>query len=108
MVIHGLICFTDKHDHIFMPLFENAKFNKGRNKLYKGVAGNLVAFGCKIAFEKGYEGVISFVAKSQLIEHYHNTLGAKPFGCGNRMFIDSRESYILVKQYFKDFNYGKL
>ena len=107
-VIHGLICFTDKQDHIFMPLIESAKFNKGRNKLYKGVAGNLVAFGCKVAFEKGYDGTVSFVAKSQLIEYYHNTLGAKLFGGGNRMFIDTRESYILVKQYFKDFNYGKL
>ena len=107
-VIHGLICFTDKHDHIFMPLIESARFNKGRNKLYKGVAGNLVAFGCKVAFEKGYDGVVSFVAKSQLIKHYRNTLGAKIFGDGNRMFIDTKESYILVKQYFKHFNYGKL
>jgi hypothetical protein len=107
-VIHGLICFTDKHDHIFMPLIESAKFNKGRNKLYKGVAGNLVAFGCKVAFEKGYDGVVSFVAKSQLVEHYHNTLGAKLFGGDNRMFIDTRESYVLVKQYFVNFNYGKL
>lgn len=106
-IIHGLICFTDKGDHIFMPLIESAKFNKGRNKLYKGVAGNLVGFGCKIAFAKGYDGVVSFVAKSQLIEHYRKTLGAKLFGGGNRMFIDTNESYILVKQYFKDFNYGK-
>lgn len=107
-IIHGLICFTDKHDHIFMHLIENAKFNKGSKKLYKGVAGNLVAFGCKISFEKRYEGVVSFIAKSQLIQHYHETLGAKQFGSGNRMFIDSREALILVQQYFKDFNYGKL
>ena len=106
-IIHGLICFTDKNDHIFIPLIESAKFNKGKQKLYKGVAGNLVAFGCKVAFEKGYDGVVSFIAKSQLIKHYQDTLGAKPFGGGNRMFIDTRESNILVKQYFKDFNYDK-
>jgi hypothetical protein len=44
-IIQGLICFSDKHDHIFMSLIESAKFNKGSNKLYRGVAGNLVAFG---------------------------------------------------------------
>ena len=63
-IIQGLICFTDKTDHIFMPLIESAKFNKGRQKLYKGVAGNLVALGCKVSFEKGYDGIVSFIAKS--------------------------------------------
>lgn len=106
-IIQGLICFTDKHDHIFMHLIESAKFNKGKNKLYKGVAGNLVAFGCKVSFEKNYGGVISFIAKSKLVEHYEKTLGAKLFG-GNRMFIDTREALILVNQYFKNFSDGKL
>ena len=91
-----------------MPLIESAKFNKGKQKLYKGVAGNLVAFGCKASFEKGYDGVVSFIAKSQLINHYSKTLGAKQFANSNRMFIDTKEAYTLVKQYFKDFNYGKL
>jgi hypothetical protein len=102
-IIHGLICLTDKQDHIFMPLIESAKFNKGSKKLYKGVAGNLVAFACKTSFEKGYEGVVSFIAKTQLIKHYEISLGAKLFGGGNRMFIDTKEAYALVKQYFKNF-----
>lgn len=93
---------TDKGDHIFMDLIESAKFNKGRNKLYNGVAGNLVAFACKMAFELNYDGVVSFIAKTQLINHYEQTLGAKLFG-GNRMFIDTREALILVTKYFKDF-----
>ena len=107
-IIQGLICFIDKGDHIFMPLIESAKFNKGKPKLYRGVTGNLVAYACKISFERGYEGIVSFIAKSQLIEHYQQTLGAKRFGNSNRMFIDSKESHALVKQYFKNFIYGKL
>jgi hypothetical protein len=102
-IIHGLICLTDKQDHIFMPLIESAKFNKGSKKLYRGVAGNLVAFACKTSFEKGYDGIVSFFAKTQLIEHYQASLGAKLFGGGNRMFIDKKEAYSLVKQYFKNF-----
>jgi hypothetical protein len=102
-IIHGLICLADKQDHIFMPLIESATFNKGSKKLYKGVAGNLVAFACKTSFEKGYKGVVSFVAKTQLIKHYQTSLGAKLFGGGNRMFIDTKEAYSLVKQYFKNF-----
>lgn len=85
-----------------MNLIESAKFNKGKNKLYRGVAGNLVAYACKTAFEKGYDGVVSFVAKTQLIDHYALTLGAKVF-IGNRMFIDTKEATILTTKYFKDF-----
>jgi len=102
-IIQGLICFSDKHDHIFISLIESSKFNKGKNKLYRGVAGNLIAFSCKVSFEKGYDGVVSFVAKSALVEHYRQTLGAKQFGSGNQMFIDTKESLALVKQYFNNF-----
>jgi hypothetical protein len=101
-IIHGLISLTDKGDHIFMDLIESAAFNKGRRKLYKGVAGNLVAFACKMSFALNYDGVVSFIAKTQLIAHYEQTLGAKLFG-GNRMFIDTKEAFILTTKYFKDF-----
>ncbi len=101
-IIHGLISLTDKVDHIFMDLIESAKFNKGKNKLYRGVAGNPIAFGCKMAFKLNYDGIVSFIAKTQLIPHYEQTLGAKLFG-GNRMFIDTQEAFILTTKYFKDF-----
>ncbi len=101
-IIHGLISITDKKDHVFMDLIESAKFNKGKNKLYNGVAGNLVAFACKMSFDLNYDGIVSFVAKAALINHYKETLGAKIFG-GNRMFIDTNEAYVLTKKYFKDF-----
>jgi hypothetical protein len=105
-IIHGLISLTDKGDHIFMNLIENAKFNKGSGKLYRGVAGNLVAFACKLSFDNNYDGIVSFIPKTQLIEHYKNTLGAKLFG-KNMMYIDTKEAMILVNNYFKGYNYDK-
>jgi hypothetical protein len=53
LIIQGLISLDDRGDHIFLHLIESAKFNKGHRKLYKGVAGNLVAFACKRSFEEG-------------------------------------------------------
>lgn len=85
-IIHGLISLIDKGDHFFMDLIENAKFNKAKNKLYSGVAGNLVAFACKMAFELNYNGVVSFIAKTQLINHYEQTLGAKLFGGNSNVY----------------------
>jgi hypothetical protein len=99
-IIQGLICVEDKKDHIFLHLLESANFNKGRNKLYLGVAGNLVAFACKMSFEKGYEGFIAFDSKTALIKHYEQTLGATHFR-GQRMFIKTRAAQILVNTYFR-------
>lgn len=97
--IQGLMCLEDKKDHIFMHLLESAKINKGRQKKYCGVAGNLVAFACKLSIEKGYEGFVAFDAKTKLIEHYEKTLGAK-HQYGTRMFISTTPALNLVEHYF--------
>ena len=68
-IIQGLISIEYKPDHIFMHLVESAKFNKGKSKVYIGVPGNLVAFACKVSFDKGHEGFVAFDSKSVLIEH---------------------------------------
>jgi hypothetical protein len=59
-----------------MHLLESAPFNKGKTNAYAGVPGNLVAFACKLAFQRGHEGNVSFFSKTQLVQHYIDTLGA--------------------------------
>ena len=76
-VIQGLVSVEIMADHVFMHLIENAPSNLGNKKRYTGVAGNLLAYGCKLAFEQGHEGNVAFVSKTQLIEHYRITLGAR-------------------------------
>ena len=99
-IIQGLLSITIENDHVFMNLLESAPFNIGQNKLYEGVAGNLVAFACKISFQKGFDGFVAFTAKTQLIEHYEKTLGAFHFK-NQRMIIDSIAAKRLVEKYFK-------
>ena len=101
-VIHGLISLSDKGDHVQMDLLENAAFNYGKNKKYLGVAGNLVAYGCKISFEKGYNGYLAFQAKTELIPHYKKKLKAEVL-FGIKMYISQKNSLTLVTKYFKDF-----
>ncbi len=43
-IIQGLVSITEREDHVYMHLIESAPFNLGRNKVYLGVPGNLVAF----------------------------------------------------------------
>lgn len=99
-IIQGLLSFSVKPDHIYMELVESAPFNLGRNKLYEGVPGNLVAFACKVSFQHGFDGFLSFTAKTKLIEHYEKTLGAYHFG-NHLMIINTKVAQHLIDKYFK-------
>jgi hypothetical protein len=99
-IVQGLISFKVHPDHVYMFLLESAPFNLGKGKLYEGVPGNLVAFACKVSFQRGGEGFVSFESKTKLIEHYKNTLGAYHFG-GHLMVIDTIAAKRIVDKYFK-------
>ena len=99
-IIQGLLSIEDKVDHVFMHLIESAKFNKGKDKLYLGVPGNLVAFACKVSLDKGYDGYVAFDSKTVLIEHYKQILGATHL-IRQRMFVDPIAAQRLISRYFK-------
>ena len=69
--------------------------------MYSGVAGNLVAFACKLSFQRGHEGNVSFLSKSQLVDHYEKTLGAFHFG-GRVMIIETQSALKLINKYFQN------
>jgi hypothetical protein len=98
-IIQGLICLEVKFDHVYMHLVESAPFNKGKAKVYAGVLGNLVAFACKFAFQRGFEGNVSFISKTKLIDHYTQTIGAIHIG-RQRMLIETQSALKLINKYF--------
>ena len=101
-IIHGLISLEAKPDHVFMHLVESANFNKGSNKVYLGVLGNLVAFACRWSFQLGHDGYVSFESKSALRTHYKQALGSTELG-GLRLYLGTPAATALVKQYYPDF-----
>jgi hypothetical protein len=98
-VIQGLVSLSVKSDHVYMHLIESAPFNKGKSKVYAGVPGNLVAFACKLSFQRGFEGYLSFLSKTNLIDHYEKTLGAIHAG-GQLMVINTSAALRLTNKYF--------
>ena len=98
--IQGLISFSIEQDHVFMHLLESAPFNVGKNKVYNGVPGNLVAYACKVSFFNGLEGYVGFTSKTKLIAHYEKTLRAVHVG-GQRMIIYPSNAQFLINKYFK-------
>jgi hypothetical protein len=105
-IIQGLLSYEKRQDHIFVHLIENSSFNRGKSKMYAGVAGNLFAFACKDSFDSGFDGYVSFVSKTSLIPHYHQALGATVLS-GAKMVIETPAALKLVNQYYKDFKYEK-
>ena len=100
-IIQGLVSLEVMPAHVYMHLIESAPFNKGRTKIYSGIPGNLVAFACKLSFQRGHEGNISFLSKTQLIDHYIQSLGAVHFG-GRVMIIDTQAALRLINKYFQN------
>jgi hypothetical protein len=99
--IQGLVSITFRDDHVYMHLIESAPFNKGKDKAYFGVPGNLVAFACRVSFQRGGGGYLSFNSKTKLIEHYQKSLGAAHFG-GTLMVITPDTALKLIDKYFND------
>lgn len=99
-IIQGLVSLEVKEDHVYMHLIESAEFNIGKDKVYLGIPGNLVAFACNLSFQRGNDGYVSFIAKTKLIEHYIDTLGAIHFG-GHLMVITTESALKLIGKYFK-------
>ncbi|MDR3251852.1 MAG: hypothetical protein LBT42_09345 [Tannerella sp.] len=100
--IQGLVSLTSQIGYILMNLIESSPLNIGQNKLHRGVAGNLVAFVCKLSFLKGFEGYVAFDAKTVLINHYIISLGAISVG-GQRMIIETNAAKFLINKYYPDF-----
>jgi hypothetical protein len=99
--IQGLISLKIEEDHVFVSLIENAPFNIGKEKLYKGVPANLFAYACKLSWDLGNEGAIAFVSKTNLIKHYEESLSAVHLG-NQRMVILPFDAIKLIKRYFKN------
>lgn len=104
--IQGLISFevihTEGYNTIEMHLIENAPCNFGNQKLFEDVACNLVAFACKQSFEHGFQGIVSFTAKTQLIKYYSKKLGAQVIFGRNRMAIFTEASKKLIDLYYDE------
>jgi len=100
--IQGLTSLQPVENYIEMHLIETAPHNYGNAKKYIGVPGNLVAFACKMSFDMGFEGFVAFSAKTKLIQHYIDTLGAELL-FRDRMCISRKSAEKLVNSYYKNY-----
>jgi hypothetical protein len=101
--VQGLIAFhEDRANTCYVgDLLESNPANIGKQGRYIGVGAHLTAFACKMAKEAGYDAYF-FEAKTDLIEHYENTLGARQIGRSQQMYIMGAAFNRLIGMYYKE------
>lgn len=100
----GLIAYREYKDtqktkgYIEITLVESNPENAGENAKYKGVGAHLFAIACKQSFEAGYDGIVVFYSKTELMEYYREALHATVL-FDRYMQLDTEASRILVQEY---------
>ena len=75
--------------------------NATKAKEYSGVGGHLFAEAARQSKEMGYGGFVYFQAKTNLIDHYQNELGAILINPKHRiMAIDEQAAKSLIDRYY--------
>lgn len=97
----GLLRAADRSDHVEILALESSPETRHGGK-YRGVGSNLIAYAIKRSFELGYEGAISFIAKSSLIKFYEEKLGAQRVGNSQLMIIQGAAAKKLYQYYFEE------
>lgn len=97
--ILGVMALIDKPKEwrIHIQLIEISSQNVGKNKTYEHIAGCLIAFACRFAFDKQYDGFVSLEPKTKLAQHYHDKYGFKPMGI--YMAVESDIANSLIQKY---------
>lgn len=90
----------EQESRIDIKLLESAKENIGKKKMFDGIAGCLIAYACKLSFEKGFEGFVSLKPKTALVQHY--TKKYQLFRMGTHLVIDRNNAFLLIKKYLEN------
>jgi hypothetical protein len=96
--IQGIVSFTATPVVLECGNTETAIHNRGKSAIYTGLGKAMVALCCKISFDNGMDGFISFESKGRLTAYY-SRMGAKNL-THTRMYIDEVKARKLVEQYF--------
>ena len=65
---------------------------------YSDITQRIIGCAMKV-HQRGHEGNVSFFSKTQLVQHYIDTLGAMHFG-GRVMIIGTNAALKLLNKYF--------
>lgn len=96
--VMGLIDWPGEK-RIEIKLLASSVENIGKEKIYEGIAGCLIAFACRSAVAKyGTDACVSLVPKTELIKHYMQKYHMQHAGW--QLYLEGNELNKLLKEYF--------
>lgn len=95
----SLVDFSDEY-RIHLNLIEVKESEQGQGKKIGKIAGCLHAFACQLAFARGYDGFVSLVPKTKLINLYKTKYGFQQYG--RLLCVEQVFSNALIKKYLAD------
>lgn len=98
----GLMSIIDipREFRIHINLIESSVKHRGKAKQIDNIPGCLISYACKLAFEKGYDGFVSLIPKTQLIDYYHRKFGFVQVGA--QMAVLDNQSRLIISKYQGD------
>ncbi len=97
----GLMSLADRPADfaIEIRLLASSLENVSKTKQYQRIAGCLIAFSCRKAFEAGYGGYVCLKPKTELEEHYQQAYGL----VSTKLFLvtDGHNSLSLIRKYYE-------
>lgn len=100
--ILGLMSLVDYPGEyrLHMNLIETSSDQRGEKKTIDNIAGCLLAFGCQVAFNRGYYGFVSLLPKTKLIDLYQEKYGFNQFG--RLLAVEGDSAKHLITKYLFD------
>ncbi len=101
--ILGLISLNiiPQESRVEIRLLAVSKENRGSEKIFEEIAGNLIAFASIQAIRQfGEMACISLIPKTELIAHYKQEYGM--LEAGKSLFLDGKELITLISKYDYD------
>lgn len=89
---------VSSENRIEIILLASSVKNTGKNKIYKGIAGNLIAFACREAIRLYAENAfVSLHPKTELKSYYMAQYGFK--NAGRQIYLESTPLFNLITKY---------
>ena len=85
---------------LHMNLIETSGDQRWKEKTIYNIAGCLLAFGCQVAFNRGYYGFMSLHPKTKLIDLYQDKYGFNQFG--RLLAVEGESAKYLITKYLFD------
>ena len=92
------LAYFEDEKRVEIKLLAVSQENRGKNKLYEGIVGNLIAHACRQALRLHAEdGCVSLIPKTELKKHYIKEYGMTDAGW--QIFVEREPLLKLIQKY---------